>query len=1679
MKKWSRRASGLRRAAGIAFGLLVLVQGAGAQMLESFETWSLTPGQTAPAGWRKWQEAGGRGWSNTWVGRMPMPGWMSGTNEAPPDADAGSRMAYVTYTHGGSKTNDLWLITPTLKGVTATSTVSFWYRSSFSNFADSIRVHVSTNPEATRKSDFSIQAFLQDYPRNWPNDCGPGVKCDFPSWTNIVVDIGSVVPAGTEIRLGFQEYWYNNWYDVRANEMDVVRSDLWAAPVVELRDVRLTSPTTAEVDYDAFAGYPEGSCYVGWSPDPLRMEPYQAVPALSGANTCVISNLPAYQTLYINVFADHSRAGRVYAEPVEIHPGDSAGEGLLFESFEDWPLQPGQSAPPGWKKWQEAGGRGWSNTWVGRQPMPGWMSGTNEAPPDPEAGSRMAYVTYTHGGSKTNDLWLISPTIKNVPSNYAVSFWYRSSFSNFADSISVQVSENTNAYRKSDFSITAFQQTFPRNWPNDCTPPVKCDFPPWTNIVVDVGALVTPGSDIRLGIQEYYNNNWYDVRANEMDVIRGGARVRNALRFDGTDDQVVLPLTNHPTAYTVEAWVKRDSTGAMSILAASDNNPMAAYSHQLRMTAGGAFEHYLWDGAGKTVTGTTVAQTGRWYHVCGTAQNGGVMRLYVNGAEEGTAAAVGTMTTVRDAVYVGAATGGGFRAFDGWIDEVRTWTDVRTPDEILDAMNLYLRGIEDHLEACYRFDSTWGSDLFDSSRGGQDAWFGPAVDSYIWTHQARQYDGVDDFDEIPQATAPPPAYTVEAWVRPQSTGIRNILVLTDGDATTSYNRQLRINAAGQAEFYAYDGAARLVTGTTVLPSNQWTHVAGTATTGGTMRLYVNGVEENSGAAGNTLWPTSRTYQVAAQACWSPRYTWFKGRIRDVGITNRVKSAVELLATVSNGTWCATNQMPQWGAAETPQGDYVAARQWSNRGVWQTRTSAGSGRGMRLMSPVPAATNFLVAGDNNQTGNTNTFLPAGPPKGRQKREWFLDVHGATQQVVHLVFDPIAGGSSRLLSSTNDYLLLYRTATNSAFTVLRPQADALAAGEVTFTAVAAAEGYYALGVGAPPPPSVQPATNITAHSFHANWITVTNVDGYHLDVSGNAAFSSYVAGYQDRTVGDVSTASVTGLLPGVTYYYRLRSERDGVPGTNSASESLTTLTEGAIGIDPAFLNFSCVYGEDPAVQTFVLTNSGQTAYAFANNVEYSPGASGWLAAVAGTVASNASLVRTAQVAAATLNAGSYWATNSITSPTATNSPQAQFVSLTVNKANQAITFPAIPNQLTTNGVGLAGTVNSGLTITYTVFSGPALIAGGTNLTFTGAGSVSIVASQPGSTNWNAAAMVTNTFTVAKAAATVTLGSLAQDYDGTPRVATATTTPGGLTVDFTYEGSTTAPTVVGTYAVTGTINDVMYQGSAAGSLVVSKGDQTIAFPVIADQLTTNEVGLAATASSGLGVSFAAASGPASIAGGTNLTFSTSGQVSIAASQAGDGNWNAAPDVTNTFNVSKAVAQIFLGDLAQTYDGTARTASATTMPAGLTVVLTYGGNAWAPTNAGPYAVTGTVNDLMYQGVATGVLVVARAQDTITFGATNQAYDGTGKAVTAVSTSGSPVAVTYDGATNLPVTVGTYAVTGIVDTANWEATNTTVLTIVKGDQAITNFLPPDGAHFMLGAVTGVSAQASSGLAVG
>ena len=88
----------------------------------------------------------------------------------------------------------------------------------------------------------------------------------------------------------------------------------------------------------------------------------------------------------------------------------------------------------------------------------------------------------------------------------------------------------------------------------------------------------------------------------------------------------------------------------------------------------------------------------------------------------------------------------------------------------------------------------------------------------------------------------------------------------------------------------------------------------------------------------------------------------------------------------------------------------------------------------------------------------------------------------------------------------------------------------------------------------------------------------------------------------------------------------------------------------------------------------------------------------------------------------------------------------------------------------------------------------------------------------TNANYSVIVTNiAVTVNKAVASILLSDTNQNYTGTARSVTVSTTPAGLTVVVTYNGSNTPPVTAGSYTLAVTVNDTNYAGSATGTLVV----------------------------------------------------------------------------------------------------------------------------------------------------------------------------------------------------------------------------------------------------------------------
>lgn len=316
-----------------------------------------------------------------------------------------------------------------------------------------------------------------------------------------------------------------------------------------------------------------------------------------------------------------------------------------------------------------------------------------------------------------------------------------------------------------------------------------------------------------------------------------------------------------------------------------------------------------------------------------------------------------------------------------------------------------------------------------------------------------------------------------------------------------------------------------------------------------------------------------------------------------------------------------------------------------------------------------------------------------------------------------------------------------------------------------------------------------------------------------------------------------------------------------------------------------------------------------------------------------------------------------------------------------------------------------------------------------------------SLPNNTTNYSLQFVNGTLTVTPASAAVTLTGLSQTYTGGARVVTATTTPSGLATSVTYNGSSTAPINAGSYAVVATVTNMNYTGSASGTLVVAKAPATVTLGGLAQTYTgTARTATATTAPGTFATTFTydgAATAP--INAGSYAVVATVNDTNYAGSASG------------TLVVSKATATVTLGGLTQTYTGAAKSATVTTVPAGLAGSITYNGAATLPINAGTYAVVATVNDTNYAGSATDDLTITPATADVAISDLAHVYDGAAHAATITTTpAGLAVLVSYNSNTTAPVNAGSYDVIATIQDPNYTGTANDQLVITKANATVT-----------------------------
>jgi hypothetical protein len=168
---------------------------------ESFENATFPP-----AGWTKINVApNSTGWNRQLVGTTPVPGFNGGVITSPPGG--GNAVAFCNYETGGSSSNDQWLITPQLTNIQANDSLRFWLRK-FGDYLDHMHIKISTTTPTVAAMTIIIDTLTFQ-----PSDSG---------WIYYSYRIGSLVPSGSNIYIGFRQWVLNALNDGASFSLDLV-----------------------------------------------------------------------------------------------------------------------------------------------------------------------------------------------------------------------------------------------------------------------------------------------------------------------------------------------------------------------------------------------------------------------------------------------------------------------------------------------------------------------------------------------------------------------------------------------------------------------------------------------------------------------------------------------------------------------------------------------------------------------------------------------------------------------------------------------------------------------------------------------------------------------------------------------------------------------------------------------------------------------------------------------------------------------------------------------------------------------------------------------------------------------------------------------------------------------------------------------------------------------------------------------------------------------------------------------------------------------------------------------------------------------------------------------------------------------------------------------------------------
>ena len=374
-------------------------------------------------------------------------------------------------------------------------------------------------------------------------------------------------------------------------------------------------------------------------------------------------------------------------------------------------------------------------------------------------------------------------------------------------------------------------------------------------------------------------------------------------------DQTGLDFTSN---FTIECWVKLEQlpSTAGSIMGLVTRYEESTNKSYRLFILNNDILFLDWTGDGTSYSReisnsafVTSADVGEWVHIAATVNPSTKdVIFYKNGTVVSSTLdrnSASSLYAGTSNFYIGSLDGGN-NLFDGLMDDVRIWTDIRTSTEISDNMSKELVGNETGLVGYWKLNNSLldetsnDNDLTNnnSSTFSTEVPFGGVAASIDLESSSSQYLSITDGDQTGLDITGD--ITIEAWIKLEtlSTVFGVVTKGTNtGDRDREYNLYVGDTSSKKLAFSHRESSDTysVVSDGADLTSN-WTHIAVTVS-GANVIFYINGVKDgNTKTLSGTRTATSGDFYIGTLR---PLVWDFDGKIDDVRVWSDVRTATEI------------------------------------------------------------------------------------------------------------------------------------------------------------------------------------------------------------------------------------------------------------------------------------------------------------------------------------------------------------------------------------------------------------------------------------------------------------------------------------------------------------------------------------------------------------------------------------------------------------------------------------------------------------------------------------------------------------------------------------------------------------------------------------------------------------------